>query len=142
MPSPVLWGDEATVRDRFREGIAELKCTVRIYHFEYPFPPDAVVDFFRKNYGPVSRAFASLDAKGQEQLAEELVSLWSAHNKSEGNKTMVDAEYLEVVAIRPEVTSKFQTAAPSRASGRSPRRRRRRFGCLCGRALGSGMAYS
>ena len=26
MPSPVLWGDEATVRDRLREGIADLKC--------------------------------------------------------------------------------------------------------------------
>ena len=100
MPSPVLWGDEATVRDRLREGVAELKCAVRTYHFEYPFPPDAVVDFFRKNYGPVTRAFESLDSRGQEQLRSELASLWSAHNKSGGNTTQVDAEYLEVVAIR------------------------------------------
>jgi 2-polyprenyl-3-methyl-5-hydroxy-6-metoxy-1,4-benzoquinol methylase len=100
MPSPVLWGDETTVRDRFREGIAELKFAVRTYHFEYPFPPDAVVDFFRKNYGPVSLAFESLDAHGKEQLRSELASLWSAHNKSEGDTTLVDAEYLEVVAIR------------------------------------------
>jgi hypothetical protein len=100
MPSPVLWGDEATVRDRFREGFAELKCAVRVYHFEYPFPPDAVVDFYRNNYGPVSRAFASLDAHGQEQLKNELASLWSAHNKSKDGTTQVDAEYLEVVAIR------------------------------------------
>jgi hypothetical protein len=100
MQSPVLWGDEATVRERFRSGISALKCDPQIHHFEYPFPPDAVVDFFRKNYGPVSLAFASLDAKGQAQLRSELVSLWSAHNKSEGNTTLVDAEYLEVVAIR------------------------------------------
>jgi len=100
MPSPVLWGDEATVRDRFREGIAELRFASRIYHFEYPFPPDAVVDFFRKNYGPMSLAFASLDTRGQEQLRNELVSLWSAHNKTRGDATAVDAEYLEVVAIR------------------------------------------
>jgi SAM-dependent methyltransferase len=100
MPSPVLWGDEATVRDRFRDGIAELKCAVRTYHFEYPFPPDAVVDFFRDNYGPVSLAFASLDAQGKERLRSELASLWSAHNKAGGNATQVDAEYLEVVAIR------------------------------------------
>jgi SAM-dependent methyltransferase len=100
MPSPVLWGDEATVRDRFRDGVAELKCSVRTYHFEYPFPPDAVVDFFRNNYGPVSLAFASLDANGKERLRSELASLWSAHNKSEGNTTLVDAEYLEVLAIR------------------------------------------
>ena len=45
MPAPVLWGDEATVRERLREGIAELKCARRLYHFDYPFPPDAVVEF-------------------------------------------------------------------------------------------------
>jgi ubiquinone/menaquinone biosynthesis C-methylase UbiE len=100
MPSPVLWGDEATVRERFGEGIAELKCAVRIYHFEYPFPPDAVVDFFKTNYGPMTRAFDALDSKGREQLHNELATLWSAHNKSEGNTTLVDAEYLEVIAIR------------------------------------------
>jgi SAM-dependent methyltransferase len=100
MPSPVLWGDEATVRERFRSGISALKCDPQIHHFEYPFPPDAVVEFFRENYGPVALAFASLDATGQGQLRSELVSLWSAHNKSEGNTTLVDAEYLEVVAIR------------------------------------------
>src|SRR4030095_9636427 len=51
MPSPVLWGDEATVRDRLRVGISDLKLTRRMYHFDYPFRPDAVVDFFRATYG-------------------------------------------------------------------------------------------
>src|SRR5579885_1053040 len=37
MPSPVLWGDEATVRERFRNGIANLQCEVRSYPLEYPF---------------------------------------------------------------------------------------------------------
>ena len=40
------------------------------------------MEFFRTNYGPMSRAFASLDANGQEKLRNELVSLWSAHNKA------------------------------------------------------------
>ena len=100
MPSPVLWGDEATVRDRLREGIADLKFARHVYHFDYPFPPDAVVEFFRTNYGPMSRAFASLDANGQEKLRSELVSLWSAHNKAVDDTTKVDAEYLEVIATR------------------------------------------
>ncbi len=60
MPAPVLWGDEATVRDRLREGIADLKCALHVYHFDYPFPPDAVVEFFRTNYGPMSRARSHL----------------------------------------------------------------------------------
>jgi ubiquinone/menaquinone biosynthesis C-methylase UbiE len=100
MPSPVLWGDEATVRDRLREGIADLKLTRRVYHFDYPFGPEAVVAFFRTNYGPMSRAFASLDTKGQEELRSELVRLWSGSNKAAGDATSVDAEYLEVIAIR------------------------------------------
>ena len=100
MPSPVLWGDEATVRDRLREGIADLKLARRMYHFDYPFPPDAVVEFFRANYGPMTRAFASLDSHGQEELRSELVRLWSGHNNAAGDATKVDAEYLEVIATR------------------------------------------
>ncbi len=100
MPAPVLWGDEATVRDRFREGIAELKFAPQIYHFDYPFPPDQVVEFYRTNYGPMSRAFASLDFNGREKLRSDLVRLWSEHNYSDGNTTKVDAEYLEVIATR------------------------------------------
>jgi SAM-dependent methyltransferase len=119
MPSPVLWGDETTVHDRLREGVADLKFARRFYHFAYPFPPDEVVDFYRANYGPMSRAFASLDAKGQEKLRGELVRLWSEHNKGLGNTTKVDAEFLEVIATRgasvdaPHATSSRNTAVLS-----------------------------
>jgi ubiquinone/menaquinone biosynthesis C-methylase UbiE len=100
MPSPVLWGDEVTVRDRFREGVVDVKCTPRFYQFEYPFPPAKVVEFFKDYYGPMARAFASLDEAGQQTLKEELTTLWKSHNRAEGNGTLVDAEYLEVIAIR------------------------------------------
>ena len=100
MPSPVLWGDQDTVRRRFQDGVVALRCTPRNYHFEYPFPPDAVVEFFRIHYGPMTRAFGSLDERGKERLRQELVDLWSAHNYGEPNTTKVNAEYLEVVATR------------------------------------------
>jgi ABC-type nitrate/sulfonate/bicarbonate transport system ATPase subunit len=48
----------------------------------------------------MSRAFASLDANEQEKLRNELVSLWSEHNKAVDDTTRVDAEYLEVIATR------------------------------------------
>lgn len=100
MPSPALWGDEATVRERLKDGIANLKLERRIHHFEYPFPPDGVVEFFRVHYGPMTRAFASLDAAGQEELRKDLVRLWSGANTDRGDKTKVDSEYLEVIATR------------------------------------------
>lgn len=105
MPSPVLWGDETTVRDRLGKGITQLKCERQIYRFDYPFPPSAVVEFYRVNYGPMSRAFASLDLTGQAELRSELVSLWSAHNKAVDDTTSVDAEYLEVIATRANLTA-------------------------------------
>lgn len=100
-PSPVLWGDEATVRDRFRGGATALKLTRRAYRFEYPFAPEGVVEFFRAYYGPVSKAFASLDAKRQTELHSDLARLWSEHNTASGGSTRVFAEYLEVIAERP-----------------------------------------
>lgn len=124
MPSPVLWGDEATVRDRLRDGTADLKFTLRVYHFDYPFAPDAVVDFFQANYGPMSRAFASLDASGQEKLRSELVELWSSHNTSGGNTTKVDAEYLEVIATRAgsKIEAPRTTTAADKMGGSMSRR--------------------
>lgn len=100
MPAPVLWGDESVVRERLREGIAELRVARRWYHFDYPFPPAGVVEFFREHYGPMNRAFQSLDEEGQAALRAELIQLWSANNKAEGEATRVDAEYLEVIATR------------------------------------------
>jgi hypothetical protein len=123
MPAPVLWGDECTVRDRLREGIADLKLARRVYHLDYPFPPDTVVEFYRANYGPMSRAFASLDPNGQEKLRNELVHLWSAHNYGFGDTTQVDAEYLEVIATRdwstlavPSTATTHKTGSPHESS--------------------------
>lgn len=100
MPSPVQWGDEEIVRERLKDGIADLKMTRRLYLFEYPFPPETVVEFFRANYGPMTRTFASLDATGQDKLRTELIGLWSAHNNANDGTTKVEAEYLEVIAKR------------------------------------------
>lgn len=102
MPSPVLWGDEETVRQRLRDGIARLELNRRMFRFEYPFPPEAVVEFFRMHYGPTQRAFASLDSTAQSDLRRELVDLWSRHNLSPNGSTTVLSEYLEVVAQRED----------------------------------------
>jgi SAM-dependent methyltransferase len=100
MPSPLMWGDEAVVRERFGSQICEPKLTQKHYMLDYPFPVSDVVDFFRLYYGPVNRAFASLDRAGQESLHQELAALWSEHNRGRDGFTLVAAEYLEVIATR------------------------------------------
>jgi SAM-dependent methyltransferase len=99
-PSPFLWGDEERVRERLGHGAAELRVERRQYQFDYPFPPEEVVEFFARYYGPTHRAFATLDAVAGERLRRELVALWSSANQADGGVTMVQAEYLEVVAQR------------------------------------------
>ncbi len=100
MVSPVKWGDEATVRERFGEGIASLQLTKRFYAFRYPFPPAEVVEFFRVYYGPTNRAFAALDENGQAGLRRDLEELWTRNNQATDGTTAVDGEFLEVVAVR------------------------------------------
>jgi SAM-dependent methyltransferase len=101
MPAPVLWGDESMVRERLGSAIADFRLTRVMYRFDYPFSPAGVVDVFRDYYGPTNRAFASLSAPDQETLHSDLVALWTAKNQSgDANRTTVDAEYLQVVAIR------------------------------------------
>jgi len=100
MPSPVLWGDVPTVRERLRSGIASLECSRHLYEFSYPFLPSDVVEFCRANYGPMTCAFAFIGEEAQQQLRAELTDLWSRHNRANDGTTRVDAEYLQVVAIR------------------------------------------
>jgi len=100
MPSPVLWGDEDTVRKRLDTGLSNLTLARRLYAVHYPFPPADVVEFFRTYYGPTNRAFAALDEVGQRALRRDLEAHWAAANLAVGNETRVGAEYLEVVGIR------------------------------------------
>ena len=101
VPSPVLWGNEDVVRERLGTGVSTLRLTRVTYQFDYPFSPADTVEFFRQYYGPATRAFAALGESEQGSLRAELTDLWASHNQaSEGDRTRVDAEYLEVIGTR------------------------------------------
>lgn len=100
MPSPLKWGDEETVKERLNTGIADLQMTPRMCMFKFPFPPSEVVEFFRAYYGPTGKAFGALDENGQAALRSDLEELWSHHNKATDGTTLVEGEYLEVIATR------------------------------------------
>ncbi len=100
VPPPILWGDEATVRQRLGHGCGDLKCTRRKVMMTYPFPPKETMDFFRRYFGPTKMAFSRLDTAGQATLASQLESLWVEHNMATDGTTAVESEYLEVHAIR------------------------------------------
>lgn len=100
MPSPVLWGDEDTVRGRLAERVSDLKMTRRNIDFIFPLSPVGVVEHFRRYYGPTQKAFEALDANGQASLRKDLEELWAGCNSATDGTTKVVSEYLEVKAIR------------------------------------------
>lgn len=100
MPSPILWGDETTVRERLKDGIAEVKTTPRMITFSYPFSPAETVEFFRTFYGPTQMAFNALNEEKQAALRRELEEHWTNNNLAEDGTTRVESEYLEVIAER------------------------------------------
>jgi SAM-dependent methyltransferase len=100
MPSPVLWGVEETVRERFGEGISKLEAKPQNIRWVFPFSPAQVVEHFRLYYGPTQKAFGLLDENGQLALRADLEKLWSENNQATDGTTLVDSEYLEVRAVR------------------------------------------
>lgn len=99
IPSTLLWGDEATARERLAES-RSLSLTRRTIYLEFPVSPADVVQLFRDYYGPTVRTFEALDDRGRAKLFADLVSLWSDANEATDGTTRVASEYLEVVAER------------------------------------------
>jgi len=102
MPSPVLWGDEETVKERLKDGIADLKTTPCKIEFNFSMSPVEVVEHFRIYYGPTQMAFKALedDKDKQSALRQELEELWTRNNQADDGTTKVESEYLEVIAVR------------------------------------------
>ena len=102
MPKPTEWGVEDIVRGRFGDSVSELTCTKRMARMEYEFPPADVVEFFRRYFGPVKTAFEALESENRssDDYRRDLVDVWTRHNESKDGTTVVQGEYLEVIAVK------------------------------------------
>jgi ubiquinone/menaquinone biosynthesis C-methylase UbiE len=99
MTSPVLWGKDDVVRERFSD-VAKVETKPRIVNFAFPFSPAEVVEHFRLYYGPANKAFLALDEEKQAAFRSDLEKLWTQYNQATDGTTSVEAEYLEVIATR------------------------------------------
>lgn len=104
--SPMTWGMEDKVRERFAAaGVPEgnVRFTRATYTFEFDGEPPALLDLFRKFYGPTMNAFESADKNGRaDELLKELQTLFTAQNKSErAGHTSIPATYLRVEVAVP-----------------------------------------
>lgn len=101
--SPMTWGDEAVVRQRFMAaGIAadDIAIEKNSWFFRDDGPPEHVFEVFRDFYGPTMEAFEAAGRDGREdQLAEELRELFITQNRG-GAHTEIPATFLRVTVLK------------------------------------------
>jgi ubiquinone/menaquinone biosynthesis C-methylase UbiE len=100
VPSPLQWADGAVLREWFDARTWELTTTTRTLTFRYPHTPAGTAELFRATYGPTVRVFEAIDEDRRAHFARELEDHWSRNDRTRGTATEVEAEYLEVVAVR------------------------------------------
>lgn len=97
--SPALWGTEARLRELFDDQIATM--AVEHKHFAFRYRSAAHwLDVFRTYYGPMQKAFASVDGAQQHTLAADLIALAEKFNRATDGTLVAPGEYLEVVIER------------------------------------------
>lgn len=102
--SPMLWGDEEKVTDRFvNAGIAKenISFARETFTFKADYSPLTFLSVFRNYYGPMMNAFEAAEKEGKAaQLQDELEKLFVSQNKSgDPNTTSIPATYLRVTVL-------------------------------------------
>ncbi len=78
--SPALWGSRAWLEETFGANARSVAIGERAFTFRYA-SADHFIDVFRTYYGPVHKAFLSLDPAGQDALASDLRDLVARFNR-------------------------------------------------------------
>ena len=102
LPAPVLWGNEATVRERLHAGFTSIATELVPVDFDLPVNPLGAVHFFRQFFGPTRVAFSRLDESAQAAFSADLEDLWTGANTAANpaEHTLVPNQYLQVLARR------------------------------------------
>ncbi|RNF33911.1 class I SAM-dependent methyltransferase [Paracoccus methylarcula] len=96
---PVLWGNSGWLRERFGDQAAKLSMKRRFFVFRYR-SPQHWLELFRTWYGPMLKAFATLEENEAAELEADILALIAQHNRTNGGTMVVPSEYLEVVILK------------------------------------------
>lgn len=99
LASPLQWGSEEHLQRLF----AGLASSIRVErrHFTFRFRSALHgVDVFETTYGPVLKAFETLDRARRDELRRALTADMQRANRSGDGTLVVPSEYLEVVVTR------------------------------------------
>lgn len=96
--SPAFWGQQDWLTSQFSE-TRSIDITMRHFNFRYR-DPDHFIEVFRTLYGPVHKAFMSLDGDAQMALQTDILALLNDFNEARDASLTIPGEYAEVVITR------------------------------------------
>lgn len=95
---PVLWGVPDVVKKRFGDVVREVRFTERKAVMRH-YTPESWVEFMKKYFGPTILAHQSAGERAPE-LTAAMIELAKRHNRSGDATLLMDAAYLEMIAVK------------------------------------------
>lgn len=97
--SPALWGTRARIDQMFEAQASSIKSETRHFVFRYQ-SPEHWLQIFKSYYGPMLKAFATVEPAAQTALTSDIMAQISRFNRSGDAGMVVPSEYLEIVVTR------------------------------------------
>jgi hypothetical protein len=97
--SPARWGSRSWLEETFQGSARSIAVNERLFVFRYA-SPEHFINVFRTYYGPVHKAFLSLDPAGQLALESDLRDLIAHFDRGTNGTMRVPSEYAEVIVTR------------------------------------------
>lgn len=97
--SPAVWGTRQWLETTFGTAASAITAEPRDFVFRYR-SAQHFLDVFRAYYGPMLKAFETLEEAGGKALARDIIDLIGRFNTSGDLTMVVPGEYLEVVITR------------------------------------------
>ncbi|MBI3506986.1 MAG: class I SAM-dependent methyltransferase [Proteobacteria bacterium] len=96
--SPARWGDKAVLGELLGERVS---IGGQLKHFAFRYKSAAHwIEVFRGTYGPLLKAYETLDAKGQDALTAAITALIDKFNVSGSSAVVAPSEYFEAVIVK------------------------------------------
>ena len=99
MQSPALWGDRKWIAETFKPMARSISLKVKRFGFRYP-SPQHFVDYFRTYYGPVHKAFLSLEEGRRKALNDDLLATIADFDIAEDATMHAPSDYAEIVIAK------------------------------------------
>lgn len=97
--SPAQWGSKSWIDEHFGAKAKDISFEKTAFVFRYR-SAETFMDIFRTYYGPVHKAFLSLDAGAQSRLHDDLMATIKGFETATDGSMRVPSEYAEIVITK------------------------------------------